>query len=70
MPAQWQEEVMQIEKKLQKTEGNLIEKRRAVIFEVTDKSQLNKKLDVADDLSRDESSRMTPRLCRSSTATL
>jgi len=34
-----------------KTEGNFIEKRRAVIFEVTDESLLNKKLDVADDLS-------------------
>ena len=37
-----------------KTEGNLIEKRRAVIFEVTDESLLNKKLDVADDLSTDD----------------
>ena len=37
-----------------KTEGNLIEKRQAVIFEVTDESLLNKKLDVADDLSTDD----------------
>jgi len=37
-----------------KTEGNFIEKRRAVIFEVTDESLLDKKLDVADDLSTDD----------------
>ena len=37
-----------------KTEGNLIEKRQAVMFEVTDESLLNKKLDVADDLSTDD----------------
>ena len=37
-----------------KTEGNFIEKRRAVMSEVTDESVLNKKLDVADDLSTDD----------------
>ena len=37
-----------------KTEGNFIEKRRAVMFEVTDKPLLNKKLDVADDWSTDD----------------
>ena len=37
-----------------KTEGNLIEKRRAGMFEVTDESLLNKKLDVADDSSTDD----------------
>ena len=34
-----------------KTEGNLIEKRQVVMFEVTDESQSSKQLDVAADLS-------------------
>ena len=37
-----------------KTEGNLIEKRRAGMFEVTGESQTSKQLDVAGDLSIDD----------------
>merc|ERR1719494_95802 len=47
-------EVERVLREETKTEGNLIEKRQAVMLEVTDESQSSKQLDVAGDLSIDD----------------